>query len=256
MLRNALRKTVPSPIQRKLFEFLVYLSGGTVAQGWEQYAQAYEGSEGEHLGDEWNEPDVLGVDVPAEQIVSYLDERVFGPFLGTCEVLLEIGPGGGRLTEVLLPKCQRLIAADTAPSMLKLLRERFAGSSNIDYVLLDGRGLSSIPDASVDAAVSYDVFVHLQHWDIFNYLSELARVLRPGGKAVIHHANTFSDLGWKRFLRDLPISLNMHKLRGTFSPMTPEMMKEFVERAGLRLDECVTDVVRRDCLSLVSRPDR
>lgn len=72
----------------------------TVAQGWDKYAQNYEGEEVNHLGDEWNAPEVMGLDVPADQIISYLDERVFTPFLGTCEVLLEIGPGGGRFTEV------------------------------------------------------------------------------------------------------------------------------------------------------------
>ena len=140
----------------------------TVAQGWEKYAQNYEGDKGNHLGNEWNAPEVTGLDVPADQIVSYLDERVFAPFLGTCEVLLEIGPGGGRFTEVLLPKCNRLIAAETSPTMLKLLRERFMNCTKIEYLCLDGRGLSPIQDRSVDAAFSYDVFVHLQHWDIYN----------------------------------------------------------------------------------------
>ena len=32
---------------------------------------------------------------PATGIASYLDERVFAPYLGACDVLLEIGPGGG-----------------------------------------------------------------------------------------------------------------------------------------------------------------
>ena len=31
--------------------------------------------------------------VSAEQVVSYLDEEIFSPFLGEAEVILEIGPG-------------------------------------------------------------------------------------------------------------------------------------------------------------------
>jgi SAM-dependent methyltransferase len=223
----------------------------TVAEGWERAARWYQGEEGEHFGDHWNEPEEIGIDVPIGQVVSHLDEMVFAPFLGSCDVLLEIGSGGGRFTEILLPKCKRLIALDTSPTLLKLLRQRFGESAGIKYVLGDGKGLSAVPDKSVDQVFSYDVFVHLQHWDIYNYLTEMRRVLKPGGKAVIHHANTFSELGWKLFLHHVPQSLNRHKLYGTFTVMTPDLMREFVRRAGLELVDTVTDVVRRDCISLI-----
>lgn len=127
--------------------------------------------------------------------------------------------------------------------------------TKIEYLCLDGRGLSPIKDRSVDAAFSYAVFVHLQHWDIYNYLSEPSRVLKPGNKAVIQHANTFSELGLKQFRSDVPVSLNRHKLSATFTLMTLVIMKEFSQRVGLRLDDCLTDVVRRDCISLIRLPD-
>ena len=255
---NALRRILPSRIRSKIRELLITASEDppTVAQGWDKYAQNYESEEGKYLGDEWSEPEVIGIDVPADRIVSYLDEKVFAPFLGNCEVLLEIGPGGGRFTEILLPKCNKFIAADTSPTMLRLLRERFMRCTKIEYLLLDGRGLSPIPDKSVDAAFSYGVFVHLQHWDIYNYLSELNRVLKQGGRAIIQHANTFSGLGWKKFLTEVYPSLNKHKLPGTFTLMIPEIMKEFAKRAGLKLDDCLTNVVRRDCISLIRLPDK
>lgn len=255
-MRAALRRIIPPSICAKIREILITAPEGppTIAQGWEKYAQDFVSEGGKHLGEEWNEPEVIGVDASADGIVSYLDEKVLTPFLGRCKVLLEIGPGGGRFTEILLPKCDRLIAADTSPKMLTLLRGRFKHCKKIDYLLLDGLGLSSISDNSVGSAFSYGVFVHLQHWDIYNYLCELQRVLKPGGRAIIQHANTFSELGWKQFLRDIPASLNKHKLPGSFTLMIPEVMKEFVCRAGLQLDHCLTDVVRRDCISLISVP--
>jgi ubiquinone/menaquinone biosynthesis C-methylase UbiE len=170
--------------------------------------------------------------------------------------MLEIGPGGGRFTEILLPKCDHLIAADTSPTMLDILRERFpSAGEKLQCMLLDGKGLSAVDDASVDAAFSYGVFVHLQHWDIFNYLCEFARVLKPGGRAIIQHPNTFSELGWQKFLIDVPISLDTHKLAGSFCVMTPELMNGFVTRAGLRVDRFIEDVVRRDCITLLTRPE-
>jgi ubiquinone/menaquinone biosynthesis C-methylase UbiE len=225
----------------------------TVAGGWEAYARRRR--EDDRLGDEWNDPEVMGLDVAsADEILPHLDRVVFAPFLGTTDVLLEIGPGGGRFTEVLLPKCKKLIAVDTSPTMLELLRDRF-GDGHIDYQLGDGQGLGGVASSSVDAAFSYGVFVHLQHWDIYNYLRELHRVLKPGGKAIIQHGNTFSDLGWKLFENEVPRQLNRHKLPFTFTLNSPEIMRELVRRAELEPVESVTDVVRRDCITLFRKPE-
>ncbi len=226
----------------------------TVAEGWDRYARRRRRES--RLGDEWNDPAEIGVDVETpEEILPYLDRVVFAPFLGTTDVLLEIGPGGGRFTELLLPKCRRLIAIDTSPAMLELLRERFGADAPIEYQLGDGLGLAGVASSSVDAAFSYGVFVHLQHWDIYNYLRELQRVLKPAGKAIIQHSNTFSELGWHVFGNEVPKQLNRHKLPFTFTLNSPEIMRELARRAGLEPVEAVTDVVRRDCITLLRKPE-
>ena len=260
--RNLAR--VPSPIRRGARRLLrevlcsACLEGMSISEAWEQYAKktlADNGSnDGSFLGDEWTKAKEIGMDVPDDQIVAYLDQKIFEPFLKGCDVILEIGSGGGRFTSVLLPKCNKVIATDTSPSMLSLMRRRFGEEPKIDYLQLDGRGLGAIPDASVDAAFSYGVFVHLQHWDIYNYLREIRRVLKPGGRALIHHSNTFSELGWKRFKDETPSSLDKPKLPGTFIFMTPEIMRGLVNKAGLTMVDCITDIVRRDCVSLMRRP--
>ena len=111
--------------------------------------------------------------------------------------------------------------------MLPHLRARFHRDAHVEYLLLDGRGLRPLRDGSVDAVLSYGVFGHLQHWDIFNYLVEIERVLVPGGKAVIHHANTFSTLGWHVFLAELPGQVGHHKYPGSLTVMTPDLFAEF-----------------------------
>lgn len=251
-IKRGLKRAVPRPARAKIREAL--FSHNTVSEGWDRWAKWYSGREGEYLGDEWNDPQEMGLEVAQNEIPSYLFENVFGPFIQTPAVLLEIGPGGGRFTELLLPHCKRLIAADTSPHMLKLLRSRFGEHAQIEYMLLDGKRFTTIADGSVDAAFSYDVFIHLQHWDIYNYLVELKRVLKPGGKALIHHAHTFSALGWRQFCREVPVSIGRHKAYNTFSVMTPDLMKGFVERADLKLLDCLTDVIPRDCVSLLQAP--
>jgi SAM-dependent methyltransferase len=225
----------------------------TVAEGWDAYAA--DRRRRTDIGDVWNNPRRMGLDVenPAD-VVPYLDREVFDPFLGTPDVIVEIGPGGGRFTEVLLPRCRTLHAVDTSPLMIEALRERFADDERLVYHVAGGQGLDMLGNESVDAAFSYGVFVHLQHWDIYNYLAEVERVLRPGGKAIIQHSNTFSELGWKRFRAELPRQLNRHKLPKTFILNSPELMSELVHRAGLEPVDMVTNVARRDCIALIRKP--
>ena len=133
-------------------------------------------------------------------------------------------------------------------------RRAFGENRSVVYHVTDGTGLAMLSDGSADAAFSYGVFVHLQHWDIFTYLTELERVLRPGGKAIIPHANTFSELGWKRFRSEVPRQLNRHKLHWTFTVNSPQLMAELVRRAGLEPVEMVTNVAKRDCIALIRKP--
>ena len=224
----------------------------TTSAGWERYARTHAGPA--PLGDEWNLPEALGIDVAPGEIVPWIDREVVGPYFGDCGTIVEIGSGGGRWTGALLARCRRLVAADTSATMLAMVRARFAGDPRLECVELDGHGLGPIADASADAVFSFDVFVHLPQWDVFSYLREIRRVLRPGGKALVHHGNVFSELGWANFLEEVPYTVDRHKPYGNFAVMTPELMAGFAERAGLLVEALRTDVVRRDCLAFLRRP--
>lgn len=100
--------------------------------------------------------------------------------------VVEIGPGGGRWTDVLRQRCAQVTVVDVSDRALQLCRDRFADSPNIEYLLADG-GALAIPDASADAVWSYDVFVHINPVDAQRYFREFARILKPGARAVIHH---------------------------------------------------------------------
>jgi 16S rRNA (adenine1518-N6/adenine1519-N6)-dimethyltransferase len=53
------------------------------------------------------------------------------------EIHLEIGPGRGELTELLLDKCKLLIAVEIDPRLVKVLQQRFSGKENLIIVAQD-----------------------------------------------------------------------------------------------------------------------
>ena len=112
------------------------------------------------------------------------------PWLRPGARVLEIGPGGGKWTVRLAPRVGQLVVSTSRrPCWSARGRaSRPTGVPNVSFVLGDGLGLTGIADQSLDVVFSYDVFVHIAPEDTVAYLDEIARVLAPGGVAVIHHA--------------------------------------------------------------------
>lgn len=103
--------------------------------------------------------------------------------------VLEIAPGYGRCSQFLVREARRLTLVDLVPKCIEACRARFAEHSHVRYVVNDGMTLPGVPDASVDFVFSWDSLVHVDRAPIRSYLHEIARVLRPGGHAFLHHSN-------------------------------------------------------------------
>ncbi len=160
-------------------------------------------------GEEWNDPDE-----PAQWKASLIEE-VLLPHLRGASTVLEIGPGGGRWSEVLQPRAEHLVLVDVTNRALELCRERFAAAGNVEYVLTDGGVLPGIEPAAIDFVWSFDVFVHIAPVDINSYLGEIARVLRPASPAVIHHSGRveLGPPGWRSPMT-APLFANLARQHG------------------------------------------
>jgi SAM-dependent methyltransferase len=132
------------------------------------------------LGEQWNLSDEWKQALVDDVLLTTI------PSGGT---VLEIGAGGGRWSEVLVPRAERTILVDVTPAVLELCRERLGARRGVEYALSHGCDLPGVDDGSVDAIWSFDVFVHVAPTDQVGYLDEIARVLRSGGVAAIHHAD-------------------------------------------------------------------
>jgi SAM-dependent methyltransferase len=138
--------------------------------------------------------------------------------------VLEIGPGGGRWSVVLAPRAERLILVDVSERVLAVCRQQLGSREQVSYVRSSGSDLPGVPDRSIDAVWSFDVFVHFAPLDQAGYLDEIARVLRPGGVAAVHHADG-------RNRGELP------SRAGWRAPMSAGLFAALAEERGLEVQE-------------------
>jgi len=169
-------------------------------------------------GEEWN---------ASPQWKQALIDDVLARWMPQAGVILEIGPGGGRWSQPLLERASRLMLVDVSQRPLELCRERFKDASNVEYIRSGGADIPGVADTSVDGVWSFDVFVHVAPVDQASYLAEIARVLAPGGVAVIHHAD-----GRNRGLAP--------SRQGWRSPMSRRLFARLAAAGGL-LVECQID---------------
>jgi SAM-dependent methyltransferase len=103
---------------------------------------------------------------------------------------VEIGCGAGRQTRAIAARAASVLALDISERMLELGRELSPDLQNVRWVLGDGASLAGIDDASANACLSYVVFQHIPDAAItLGYVSEIGRVLRPGGWAAFQFSN-------------------------------------------------------------------
>jgi SAM-dependent methyltransferase len=164
--------------------------------------------------DEWLAPFWAG-DSPFRRQVEHLD----------LACVIEIGCGRGRHSAQIADQAGRLFLVDINPSNIEACTQRFAGRDHVACICNQGGDLSAIANDAATAAFSYDAMVHFEASDVLTYLSELHRVLRPAGRALLHYSNYEDNPGG--FYRDNPGHRNFFSER---------MMRHFADRAGFAVE--------------------
>jgi SAM-dependent methyltransferase len=170
--------------------------------------------------------------------------RIAGAFvaLGLCGAtsdVLEIGCGVARIGRELAARVRSWTGADISENMLEHARRRTQGMANVTLRALDGVNLSIFEDARFDFAYSTIVFCHLDKEDVYEYMKETFRVLRPGGRAYFDGFNLEADWTLSKWRKDQAAHVGDAKLadRARNQYATPSEVRRFVEAIGFEIDE-------------------
>ena len=147
------------------------------------------------------------------------------------ERVLDVAAGTGALALEAARCGARVLATDFSPGMVARLADRFRehGAEGSEARVMDGQALD-LADASFDAA--FAMFGVMMFHDWRRGLSELARVVRPGGRGCVGVWAQAEGAGptpvfhetYRRVLPDKPI------------PPTPPAMTRLADPAGFRAE--------------------
>lgn len=113
--------------------------------------------------------------------------------------VLELGCGIGRIGRELAPGCRHWVGVDISENMIHHARERLEHLENVSFHRLERSSLEMLEDNSIDKAYSIAVFCHMDKEDLYLYMQELNRVVRPGGAIFVETWNLAHAIGWRRW---------------------------------------------------------
>lgn len=104
--------------------------------------------------------------------------------------VLEIGPGTGRFTKIMLKKGGKVTAIDISSKMIDKLDSNICnGRERLKTLIGDARNIN-ISDKSFDYIVSINTFSHISNYE--QAISECSRLLRDNGKLILNVPNYVS----------------------------------------------------------------
>jgi ubiquinone/menaquinone biosynthesis C-methylase UbiE len=106
------------------------------------------------------------------------------------DTVLEIGSGMGFGSKYIAKRVKRLFCCDISESFLAYARQECRDVENISFHKIERQGVLPFDDNFFDCVYSDAVFIHLNLYDIFWYLSAFRRVVKPDGIVWFNIMNT------------------------------------------------------------------
>ena len=138
------------------------------------------------------------VNTPADEIKLYIHSHYLENYIQKGDLVLDIGAGPGRFTQLLVSLGATAIVADISHQQIEL-NKRYATELNFahgvkDWLQLDICDLSTFADQMFDAVVCYGNPIGYVFEKKDQALAEVLRVLKPRGKAFLSVASLWGSL--------------------------------------------------------------
>jgi len=167
-------------------------------------------------------------------------------------MLVELACGHGRHTARIFNspeirnKIDRAYVMDVNEENIAFCKERFRENSSIVPLTNSGFDFRSLERESISAIFCYDAMVHFEYDAVMSYIFDAARILIPGGQALLHHSNYDQSPG-------ASYSSNPHARNF----MTKNLFAHVAIRAGFKIVEQFVidwdDAEKLDCISLIQK---
>ena len=162
--------------------------------------------------------------------------------------VLDVGCGGGLLSEALAREGARVVALDLAPELIDVARLHLLESGlAVDYRLQSVEALAAEAPAAFDAITSMEMLEHVP--DPGSVLAACARLLKPGGRLFLSTLNrtpmafAVAIVGAEYLARLLPAGTHDYR-----QFIRPSELAAWLREAGLQLEDVsglAYDPVRR-----------
>ncbi len=156
--------------------------------------------------------------------------------------VLDYGCGSGYGTHRMASSCDNIVGVDIAEDAIKYARENYV-ADNLTYQKIERADIAPLPfdDSSFDTVLSFQVIEHIE--DVGPYLSEIRRVLKPGGVFVcatpdrssrlfpgqkpwnMWHVHEYDEKGFGRVLAPYFSTINTLCMSGTKSVLDLEIKR-------------------------------
>jgi SAM-dependent methyltransferase len=167
----------------------------------------------------------------------------------------ELACGHGRHAEQLLrrhpDRVEALYCLDVLEENVAFTMRRIGMFGRAKVLLVSGSDFQPIPSATLTSIFCYDAMVHFGPDIVLSYLVDASRVLVPGGRALLHHANLYApDTGKPGRHYGLNPNARNH--------MTLALFEFFAQQAGLRILQTEAmpwaGIPDTDLITLLERP--
>ena len=162
----------------------------------------------------------------------WIDQELLSKFKKEHTRILDMGCGGGFLSNALAQRGWKITSIDLSNKSLEVAR-KYDVTKSVDYRHMDAEHLV-FDDETFDVVISLDMLEHVEHPE--KVIVEAARVLKKGGSFFFHTFNRtplswlFAIKGLEWFVKNTPEHVHVYHLFITI----PEF-KQYCEKVGLQI---------------------